>query len=81
MTESVAAARDRRIKREHTPETHARALVPRVDLWAVIDAARTFHRRTTQGRQDSEHFYAAKEELERALQGLPESVWAKTSKP
>ncbi len=57
------------------PESDARKAVPRQDLWRLADASRVFFRRATQGRQDSDSFFRARDAMEAALELLPEEVW------
>ena len=54
------------------PETPARAVVPREQLWAVIDASRAFFSRARGGHAGGKFWEAAADRLELELQRLPE---------
>ncbi len=56
-------------------ETSARTEVPRPQLWAVIDAAKSFHARALSGRVGTSAYVAAAERLELELARLPETAW------
>jgi hypothetical protein len=57
------------------PESSERETVTRAQLWQIAEAARTFFRRSTQGRRDTDHFISASGALEKALDALPSTVW------
>lgn len=63
------------VERTYPPETAARMLVSREELWAVVDAARLFFARTQGGRVGSKFWESAADGLELEFQRLPEEVW------
>lgn len=64
-----------RAVRTYPPETPARELVSRGELWAIVDAARVFLRRSQEGRIGATFYVKASETLEVELSALPGDVW------
>jgi len=62
---------------EFPPETPAKAVVDRAQLWAVIDAAKAFLAKSQEGRVGSPFYQKASERLELELGRLPENVWTR----